>query len=51
MARYNQTSPPLYDISKMRVPTVLVAGGNDWLGKYFFGSCLIQFKLHYDQVF
>ncbi|KAL5252666.1 hypothetical protein ACHWQZ_G015442 [Mnemiopsis leidyi] len=32
MARYNQTSPPLYDISKMRVPTILVAGGNDWLG-------------------
>ena len=22
-----------YDISNMRVPTVLVAGGNDWLSK------------------
>ena len=34
MARYNQTTPPLYNITNMRVPTVLVAGGNDWLGQW-----------------
>ena len=32
MARYNQTTPPQYNISALQVPTVLVTGGNDWLG-------------------
>ncbi|RNA38290.1 lysosomal acid lipase cholesteryl ester hydrolase-like [Brachionus plicatilis] len=29
--RYNQSSPPLYDISKMHVPTALYWAKNDWL--------------------
>ena len=31
MKHYNQTSPPLYDISKISVPVALYYGQNDWL--------------------
>ncbi|XP_072016737.1 gastric triacylglycerol lipase-like [Amphiura filiformis] len=31
MERYNQTTPPLYDASKMTVPVSLYWGGQDWL--------------------
>jgi len=32
MVHYNQTTPLKYDVSKLQVPTVLAAGGNDFLG-------------------
>ncbi|XP_063679029.1 lysosomal acid lipase/cholesteryl ester hydrolase-like [Bolinopsis microptera] len=32
MLHYGSPEPPLYDISGLSVPTVLVMGGNDWLG-------------------
>lgn len=28
---YNSTTPPQYDISKLNIPTALIAGGNDFL--------------------
>ena len=28
---YNSPEPPLYDLSKMRVPTALIWSENDWL--------------------
>jgi pimeloyl-ACP methyl ester carboxylesterase len=31
MKHYNQSTPPLYDISKIQVPTALYYGQNDWL--------------------
>lgn len=31
MEHYNSTSPPLYDISSLSVPTALFSGGNDFL--------------------
>ena len=34
MLHYNQSSVPEYNISGLAVPTVLVQGGNDWLGTY-----------------
>ena len=30
MKHYNQTTPPLYDPSKMKVPVSVFRGGNDW---------------------
>lgn len=32
LERYNSTVPPQYNIGALTVPTILVAGGNDWLG-------------------
>ncbi|XP_062927238.1 putative lysosomal acid lipase/cholesteryl ester hydrolase isoform X2 [Mobula hypostoma] len=31
MAHYNETIPPLYNITKVNVPTALWTGGHDWL--------------------
>lgn len=31
LERYNQSTPPLYDLSNFHVPTVLYYGGHDWL--------------------
>ncbi|XP_040294243.1 lysosomal acid lipase/cholesteryl ester hydrolase-like [Bufo bufo] len=31
LERYKQSTPPLYDVTKMTVPTALWSGGNDWL--------------------
>jgi pimeloyl-ACP methyl ester carboxylesterase len=28
---YNQTTPPLYDLTKIKVPVALYWGGKDWL--------------------
>ena len=28
---YNQTKPPSYDLTQVRVPTALYSGANDWL--------------------
>eukprot|EP00116_Pleurobrachia_bachei_P013910 sb/3474172/ len=32
MAHYNSTTPPEWVISRMQVPTILISGGNDWIG-------------------
>ncbi|XP_048776607.2 lysosomal acid lipase/cholesteryl ester hydrolase-like isoform X2 [Ostrea edulis] len=31
LKHYNQTTPPLYDVTKMETPVALFTGGNDWL--------------------
>jgi len=31
LKQYRQISPPKYDLSQMKVPTVLYYGANDWL--------------------
>ena len=31
MLRYNQTTAPLYDVTKVNVPTALYWANNDWL--------------------
>ena len=31
MKHYNQTTPPLYTVNAIKVPTAIFAGGNDWL--------------------
>jgi pimeloyl-ACP methyl ester carboxylesterase len=31
MAHYNQTTPPQYDLSQVKVPVALYAGTEDWL--------------------
>lgn len=31
MKHYNQTTPPLYDLTKLSVPVALYYGQNDWL--------------------
>ncbi|BFZ17317.1 hypothetical protein BsWGS_20356 [Bradybaena similaris] len=31
MAHYNQTTPPLYDPTKVKVPVAVFRGGHDWL--------------------
>ena len=31
MKYYNQTTPPLYDITQVKVPVALYWGQNDWL--------------------
>ncbi|KAK3596369.1 hypothetical protein CHS0354_036921 [Potamilus streckersoni] len=32
MKHYNQTTPPLYDVTKMQTPVALYSGTSDWLG-------------------
>ena len=34
MKHYNSTKPPIYDVSKLDIPTLFIAGGNDYLGKH-----------------
>ncbi|XP_062594628.1 gastric triacylglycerol lipase-like [Saccostrea cucullata] len=31
MKHYNQTTPPLYDVTKMETPVAIFSGGQDWL--------------------
>jgi len=31
MKHYNQTTPPQYDLTQVKVPTALYSGANDWL--------------------
>nr|XP_034304031.1 gastric triacylglycerol lipase isoform X2 [Crassostrea gigas] len=31
MKHYNQSTPPLYDVTKMETPVALFSGGHDWL--------------------
>ncbi|XP_073432020.1 lipase member M-like isoform X3 [Dendrobates tinctorius] len=45
MKHYNQSTPPLYDVTNMNVPTAIWSGGNDWLSDKLDVELLIS-KIH-----
>ncbi|XP_069609612.1 lysosomal acid lipase/cholesteryl ester hydrolase-like isoform X2 [Ranitomeya imitator] len=45
MKHYNQSAPPLYDVTNMNVPTAIWSGGNDWLADKLDVELLIP-KIH-----